>query len=319
MSLEDGKRVLAIEAQAILALVARLDTQFIDAVDILYQCQGKIVVIGMGKSGLIGAKLASTFASTGTPAFFMHAAEGVHGDIGMITHNDVALIISNSGETAEILQILASIKRLGVPIVALVGNPHSTIAKESNAVLDVSVAEEACPLGLTPTASTTAALAMGDSLAVALLRKRGFQEQDFAHVHPGGMLGKRLLLRVSDLLHEGEAIPRVQEHTSMKAVILEMTSKKLGLTTVDDKEGHLLGVITDGDLRRGIEQHLNLLSLNAKTIMSTHPRTIHNNALAAEALQVMEHHAITSLVVTDHQGNTTGVLHLHDILKSGII
>ncbi len=319
MSLEDGKRVLTIEAQAILALVARLDTQFIDAVDILYQCQGKIVVIGMGKSGLIGAKLASTFASTGTPAFFLHAAEGVHGDIGMITHNDVALIISNSGETAEILQILASIKRLGVPIVTLVGNPHSTIAKESNAVLDVSVAEEACPLGLAPTASTTAALAMGDSLAVALLNKRGFQPQDFAHVHPGGTLGKQLLLRVSDLLHEGEAIPRVQEHTSMKAVILEMTSKKLGLTTVDDKEGHLLGVITDGDLRRGIEQHPDLLSLNAKTIMSTHPRTIHNNALAAEALQVMEHHAITSLVVTDHQGNTTGVLHLHDILKSGII
>ena len=319
MSLEDGKRVLTIEAQAILALVARLDTQFIDAVDILYQCQGKIVVIGMGKSGLIGAKLASTFASTGTPAFFLHAAEGVHGDIGMMAHNDVALIISNSGETAEILQILASIKRLGVPLVTLVGNPNSTIAKESNAVLDVSVEEEACPLGLAPTASTTAALAMGDSLAVALLRKRGFQEQDFAHVHPGGMLGKRLLLRVSDLLHEEAAIPRVQEHTSMKAVILEMTSKKLGLTTVDDREGHLLGVITDGDLRRGIEQNPDLLSLNAKAIMSTHPRTIHKDALAAEALQVMERHAITSLVVTDHQGNTTGVLHLHDLLKSGII
>ena len=319
MSVEDGKRVLTIEAQAILALVARLDTQFTDAIDILYRCQGKIVVIGIGKSGLIGAKLASTFASTGTPAFFLHAAEGVHGDIGMITHNDVALIISNSGETSEIVQLLAAIKRLGVPIVALVGNPRSTIAKESNAVLDVSVEEEACPLGLAPTASTTAALAMGDSLAVALLNRRGFQPQDFAHVHPGGTLGKQLLLRVSDLLHKGEAIPRVQEHTSMKAVILEMTSKKLGLTTVDDKGGRLVGVITDGDLRRGIEQHDDLLSRNAKEMMSTHPRTIHTNALAAEALQIMEHHAITSLVVTDHQGNTTGVLHLHDILKSGII
>ncbi|HIO22348.1 MAG TPA: KpsF/GutQ family sugar-phosphate isomerase [Nitrospirales bacterium] len=319
MSIEEGKRVLTIEAHAILALIARLDTRFADAVDLLYQCQGKIVVIGMGKSGLIGAKLASTFASTGTPAFFLHAAEGVHGDIGMIAHDDVALIVSNSGETPEILQVLASIKRLGVPIVTLVGNPHSTIAKESNTVLDVSVEEEACPLGLAPTASTTAALAMGDSLAVALLRKRGFQEHDFAHVHPGGTLGKRLLLRVSDLVHEGKAVPRVQEHTSMKAVILEMTSKKLGLTTVDDGEGHLVGVITDGDLRRGIEQHSDLLSLNAKTIMSIHPRTIHNDALAAGALQVMEHHAITSLVVTDHQLTITGILHLHDILKSGII
>ncbi|MBQ27401.1 MAG: D-arabinose 5-phosphate isomerase [Nitrospiraceae bacterium] len=319
MSIEDGKRVLTIEAQAIFALVARLDTQFSDAVDILYQCQGKIVVIGMGKSGLIGAKLASTFASTGTPAFFLHAAEGVHGDIGMIDHSDVALIISNSGETAEILQILTAIKRIGVLIVTLAGNPHSTIANESNVVLNVSVNEEACPLGLAPTASTTAALAMGDSLAVALLRKRGFQEQDFAHVHPGGTLGKRLLLRVSNLLHEEKTIPRVQENTSMKAVILEMTSKKLGLTTVDDKEGHLLGVITDGDLRRGLEQNTNILSLNAKAIMSTHPRTIHKDALAAEALHVMEHYAITSLLVTDLQGRTTGVLHLHDILKSGVI
>ncbi len=319
MSIEEGKRVLTIEAHAILALVARLDTQFIDAIDILYCCQGKIVVIGMGKSGLIGAKLASTFASTGTPAFFLHAAEGVHGDIGMVTHNDVALIISNSGETAEIIQILSAIKRLGVPIVTLVGNPHSTIAKESNTVLDVSVEEEACPLGLAPTASTTAALAMGDSLAIALLNKRGFQQQDFAHVHPGGTLGKKLLLRVSDLLHKGEAIPRVQEHTSIKAVILEMTSKKFGLTTVDDSEGNLVGVITDGDLRRGIEQYADILSLNASTLMSPHPRTIAPNSLAAEALQTMEHHAITSLIVTDHQGSTTGILHLHDILKAGII
>ena len=319
MSIEDGKRVLTIEAQAILALVDRLDTRFIDAVDILYRCQGKIVVIGMGKSGLIGAKIASTFSSTGTPSFFLHAAEGVHGDIGMMTHNDVALIVSNSGETPEILQLLAAIRRLGGPIVTLAGNPHSTIAKKSNAVLDVSVKEEACPLGLAPTASTTAALAMGDSLAIALLRKRGFQEHDFAHVHPGGTLGKRLLLRVSDLLHAGSDIPRVQEHTSMKSVILEMTSKTLGLTTVDDRDGHLIGLITDGDLRRGIEQHPDILSLKANAIMSTQPRTIHRDALATAALQLMEHHTITSLIVTDHEGHTTGVLHLHDILKSGIV
>ena len=319
MSLNDGKRVLAIEAEAIRALIARLDTQFIDAVDVLYQCQGKIVVIGMGKSGLIGAKIASTFASTGTPAFFLHAAEGVHGGIGMITHHDVALIVSNSGETVEILQILVAIKRLGVPIITLVGNPQSTIAKESCTILDVSVAEEACPLGLAPTASTTAALAMGDSLAISLLRKRGFQEQDFAYVHPGGVLGKRLLLCVSDLFHDGGAIPRVREYTSMKAVILEMTSKRLGLTTVDDGDGRLVGVVTDGDLRRGIEQYPNLLSLRAKAIMSTQPITIQKNALAAKALQMMEHHAITSIVVTDQDGATTGILHLHDILKSGII
>ena len=319
MSLEEGKRVLTIEAQAILTLVDRLDAQFSDAVDILYDCQGKIVVIGMGKSGLIGAKMASTFASTGTPAVFLHAAEGLHGDIGMITHNDAALIVSKSGETAEIIQILTAVKRLGVPIVALVGNPHSTIAKEGNAVLDVSVKEEACPLGLAPTASTTAALAMGDSLAVALLRKRGFREHDFAHVHPGGTLGKRLLLRVSDLLHTGDEIPRVHEHTPMKAVILEMTSKTLGVTTVDDTAGRLVGIITDGDLRRGIEQHQDFLSIDAKTMMSTPPRTIHPNALAAEALQVMERYAITALVATDHHGITTGVLHLHDILRSGIV
>tara|TARA_B100000315_G_scaffold259333_1_gene314958 strand:+ start:4114 stop:5070 length:957 start_codon:yes stop_codon:yes gene_type:complete len=318
MSIEAGKQVLAIEAQAILALRARLGKQFSDAVDILFQCQGKIVVIGMGKSGLIGAKLASTFASTGTPAFFLHAAEGVHGDIGMISHSDIALIVSNSGETNEILQILAAIKRIGVPIVALVGNPRSTIANKSNVILDVSVDEEACPLGLAPTASTTAALAMGDSLAISLLRKRGFHEQDFAHVHPGGMLGKRLL-RVADLLHEKESIPRVQVNASLKTITFEMTSKKLGLTTVEDKEGYLLGIITDGDLRRGIEKNADFLSLPAKAIMSTHPRTIFKDAFATEALHVMEHHAITSLVVTNHQGHTEGVLHLHDILKSRII
>ncbi len=319
MSVEEGVRVLTIEAHAILTLIDRVDARFEDAVDILYHCQGKIVVIGMGKSGLIGSKLASTFASTGAPAFFLHAAEGLHGDIGMVTHQDVAMIISNSGETSEILQLLTPIKRIGVPIVSLIGNPHSTVAKESSAVLDVSVAEEACPLGLAPTASTTAALAMGDALAVALFRKRGFQEKDFAHVHPGGTLGRRLLLRVRDLLHEGDAIPRVHEHTSMKAVILEMTSKKLGLATVDDANDRLSGLVTDGDLRRGIEQTPDILSLQAKEIMSTHPKTIQKDALAAEALQVMEQYHITSLLVVDHDGRTVGVLHLHDILKSGIV
>ncbi len=318
MNIDNAKRVLKIEAEAILALIDRLDSHFNNAVDILYKCQGKVVVIGIGKSGLIAAKIASTFSSTGTPAVFMHGGEGLHGDVGMIASPDTALIISNSGETPEIIEILTSIKQLNVPIVSLLGNNHSTISRESNAILDVSVAEEACPLGLAPTASTTAALAMGDSLAVALLQKRQFKIQDFARAHPGGVLGRRLLLKVSDLMHQGKAIPRVQDNTPMKTVILEMTSKKLGCATVDDQNGNLLGIITDGDLRRGIEGSSEFLSLPAKTIMSSSPHTIEKTTLASEALQIMENHSITSLVVTT-DNTTIGVLHLHDILKSGIL
>lgn len=319
MSIQHGKRVLEIEARAIAGLVDRLDYRFTDAVDLLYRCAGKVVVSGMGKSGLIGQKIASTLASTGTPAFFVHPAEGVHGDLGMLARRDVFIAISNSGETEEVLKLLPFVKRLSIPVIALTGKVQSTLAKNSEVVLDVSVREEACPMGLAPTASTTAALAMGDALAIALLEKRGFKEEDFAQFHPGGTLGRRLLLKVRDLMHQGEAIPRVDQRASAREAIMEMTTKKLGMTTVVDPQGRLQGVITDGDLRRFLEKGVDLATARAGDLASKQPKTIGPDNLAARAVQVMEQFSITSLVVLDGEGRMVGVIHMHDLLKSGVV
>ena len=319
MSIEHGKRVLEIEVRAIAGLLERLDHRFTEAVDLLYRCAGKVVVSGMGKSGLIGQKIAATLASTGTPAFFLHPAEGTHGDLGMLARRDALIAISNSGETEEVLKLLPFVKRLNIPVVAMTGRVQSTLAKNSEVVLDVSVGEEACPMGLAPTASTTATLAMGDALAIALLQKRGFREEDFAQFHPGGTLGRRLLLKVRDLMHGGEAIPRVTDQTSAREAILVMTTKKLGMTTVVDEAGRLLGVITDGDLRRFLERGADLAKAKAGDLASKNPKTIGPDELAAGAVRIMEECSITSLVVLEESRQIVGVIHLHDLLKSGIV
>jgi len=319
VSIDHGKRVLGIEARAISDLIGRLDQRFSDAVDLLYACAGKVVVSGMGKSGLIGQKIAATLASTGTPAFFLHPAEGIHGDLGMVAKRDTLIALSNSGETEEVLKLLPFVKRLSIPVIALTGRPQSTLAKNSDVVLDVSVAEEACPMGLAPTASTTATLAMGDALAIALLEKRGFKEEDFAQFHPGGTLGRRLLLKVCDVMHHDQAMPRVDGRATVRDAILEMTSKKLGMTTVVDDHGQLVGVITDGDLRRFLEKEMDVSAVNAAEVASRSPKTIEHDALAARAVQVMEQFSITSLVVLDDNRSLVGVIHLHDLLKSGIV
>jgi arabinose-5-phosphate isomerase len=311
--------VLDIEARAVQALLQRLDGGFSEAVDLLYRCKGKVVVSGMGKSGLIGQKIAATMASTGTPSFFLHPAEGLHGDLGMLARRDVSIAISNSGETQEILQLLPYMERMGIPVVAIVGRKGSTLAKNSAVVLDVSVAEEACPMGLAPTASTTAALAMGDALAVALLEKRGFKEQDFAQFHPGGTLGRRLLVKVRDLMHKGQEMPQVKETVLASEAILEMSAKKLGMTTVVDRAGALLGIITDGDLRRFLQAGGDFSKVTAGSLASRHPKLIGLDELAAKAVEMMERYSITSLVVEDSAKRIIGVVHLHDLLKHGIV
>ncbi|ALA59701.1 KpsF/GutQ family sugar-phosphate isomerase [Nitrospira moscoviensis] len=318
-SLGDGKRVLEIEARAVQALIDRLDNKFAKAVDLLARCGGKVVVSGMGKSGLIGQKIAATLASTGTSSFFLHPAEGVHGDLGMLARRDALIAISNSGETQEVLQLLPYVERMGIPIVALTGRMTSTLAKNSDVALDVSVAEEACPMGLAPTASTTATLALGDALAVALLQKRGFKEEDFARFHPGGTLGRRLLIRVKDLMHAGADLPQVAESVPGTAAMLEMTAKKLGMTTVVDRNGRLAGVITDGDLRRFIQRGGDFAKATAAELASRHPKTIAPDDLAAKAVEIMERYSITTLVVTEGDRNIRGVIHLHDLLKNGIV
>jgi arabinose-5-phosphate isomerase len=318
MSIEQGRRVLEIETRAIAGLVERLDHRFSEAVDVLFRCAGKVVVSGMGKSGLIGQKIAATLASTGTPAFFLHPADGVHGDLGMLARPDVLIALSNSGETEELIKLLPFVKRINIPVIALTGRIQSTLAKNSEVVLDVSVSEEACPMGLAPTASTTATLAMGDALAIALLEKRGFREDDFAQVHPGGILGRRLLLKVRDLMHQGAAIPRVLSETSVHEAILEMTTKKLGMTTVVDASGCLTGVITDGDLRRFLEKSIDLATARAGDLACETPKAISPDDLATRAVHTMERYAITSLVVLEH-GQLVGVIHLHDLLRAGVV
>ena len=318
-SLDVGRRVLDIEARAVQALIQRLDGGFSDAVDLLYACKGKVVISGMGKSGLIGQKIAATMASTGTPSFFLHPAEGLHGDLGMLARKDVLIAISNSGETQEILQLLPFMERMGIPVLSIVGRMSSTLAKNSSVALDVSVAEEACPMGLAPTASTTATLAMGDALAVALLEKRGFKEQDFAQFHPGGTLGRRLLVKVRDVMHRGQDVPQVRETVLGSVAILEMSAKKLGMTTVVDRAGTLAGVITDGDLRRFLQQGGDFSKVTAGSLASRHPKLIGPDELAAKAVEMMERYGITTLVVADNEKRIVGVAHLHDLLKHGIV
>ncbi len=318
-SLAEGRRVLEIEAQAVQALINRLDEKFTKAVDLLVQCKGKVVVSGMGKSGHIGQKIAATFASTGTSSFFLHPAEGVHGDLGMLARRDALVAISNSGETQELLQLLPYVKRSGIPIIGLTGRMNSTLAKNADVALDVSVDEEACPMGLAPTASTTATLALGDALAVALLQKREFKEEDFARFHPGGTLGRRLLVKVKDLMHADSEIPMVQASVGGMAAMLEMTAKKLGMTTVVDQEGALVGVITDGDLRRFIQRGTDLAKMTAQELASQNPKTIGPDELAAKAVELMERFSITTLVVTEDGRTIRGVIHLHDLLKKGIV
>jgi arabinose-5-phosphate isomerase len=319
--IETAKKVLQIEADAVLALIDRINGNFSQAVAMILGCQGRVVITGMGKSGLICQKIAATMASTGTPALFLHPAEGIHGDLGMLMKGDVVVAVSNSGETEELIRILPVIKRMGLPLIAMAGNPRSTLAKAGDVFIDISVAEEACPLGLAPTASTTATLAMGDALAVALLLERGFQEDDFALFHPGGALGKRLLLRVEDLMHKGSEIPLVPANTPLKEALFEITSKKLGITGVADERGQLLGVFTDGDLRRCIEQGLDVLNRPISEFMTRNPKRILRSNLAAKALQRMEEHTITSLFVfeAEETPEPVGILHLHDLLRAGVV
>ncbi len=320
---EQARRVLKIEAEAVAALIDRIDDSFEHAVEMILKCKGRVAVTGMGKSGLIGKKIAATLASTGTPALFLHPAEGIHGDLGMVTRGDTVIALSNSGETEEISRMLPSLKRLGVRIIALTGNPDSTLAKNSDVVINVGVKEEACPLGLAPTASTTAALAMGDALAVALLDKRGFKEEDFACFHPGGTLGKKLLLRVKDLMHVANDVPVVTATTLIKDAIYEISSKKMGITAVVNDSGKLVGVISDGDLRRWMEKTEktgeNLLSKKAEDIMTKKPKIANREALAAEAVAIMEKNSITCLIVADAASRPEGVIHLHDLLKAGVV
>jgi arabinose-5-phosphate isomerase len=313
MSLETARRVLKIEAQAIQDVFARLDSTFEKAVDILFACKGRVVVTGMGKSGLIGRKISATLSSTGTPSFFLHPADALHGDLGMLARGDSLLAVSYGGETGEIIQLLEALKRLEAPLVTLTGKIQSTLAKASDVTLDVSVREEACSLNLAPTASTTVAMAVGDALAVSLLERRGFQPQDFADLHPAGRLGRKLL-RVENVMHAGDVFPRVALDTAMPDVIHEMSSKGLGMTTVLEKDGRLAGIVTDGDLRRLMEKHRGAtLEMSAATAMTRNPQIIGLHVLASEALNHMEKRRITSLVVVDESQKVLGVVHLHDL------
>jgi arabinose-5-phosphate isomerase len=313
MSLETARRVLRIEAQAIQDLLNRLDGTFVRAVDLLVSCKGRVVVTGMGKSGLVGRKISATLSSTGTHSFFLHPADALHGDLGMLAHGDALLAITYGGETQEILNLLETLKRLEIPIVTLTGNVNSTLAEASDVVLDVSVKEEACSLNLAPTASTTVAMAVGDAIAVALLDRRGFNPDDFAALHPAGRLGKKLL-RVEHLMHTGDAVPRVSAATLMPDAFHEMSAKKLGMTTVVTPDGRLAGILTDGDLRRLMEKHGGAtLSMTAGDCMVRSPQTISPQLLASEALNLMEKKKITSVVVVDEARKVLGVVHLHDL------
>lgn len=314
-----GRDVIRLEADTLAALASRIDGQFAIACRIIQGCKGRIVVTGMGKSGHIGGKIAATLASTGTPAFFVHPGEASHGDIGMITADDVVLAISNSGETEEILKILPNIKRMGVKFVALTGNTNSTIGRQADAVLDCAVEQEACPLNLAPTASTTAALAMGDAVAVALLKARGFTHEDFARSHPGGKLGRRLLLYVSDVMHTGNEIPLIAEDATLHEALLEMTSKGLGMTGVADKRNRLVGVFTDGDLRRILNREIDIRTAQITEVMTRNPRTETSDRLAAEAVHFMRTHKINGIFVVDGNGCVLGALNMHDLLRAGVM
>jgi len=318
--LDIAKRVITIEAEAVLALTEKLNSDFEKAIEIISKSRGRVVVTGMGKSGLIGKKMAATLASTGTPAFFLHPAEASHGDLGMVTSDDVIIAISNSGETDELLQLLPFLKRFNLSIISMTGSLDSTLSKAADVTIDVSVKEEACPIGIVPTASTAAAMAMGDAIAIALLTKRGFKAEDFAFFHPSGSLGKKLLITVKDLMHTGDALPLVSPNAEMSKAVVEISSKRLGVAVVVDSEKAILGIITDGDLRRGIEKWGKaLFDMRVEQVMTGNPKTIKENELAAKALSVMEKLSITALVVPDDVEKAKGIIHLHDILKQGIV
>ncbi len=314
-----AREVLHIEADAIVSMAQRLGDAFLAAIDLVLACPGRVIVTGIGKSGHIGRKIAATLASTGTPSFFMHPAEAAHGDLGMVTTRDVILALSNSGESDEIIALLPALKRKGIAIIAMTGRPQSTLAQEANVHLDVAVDKEACTLGLAPTTSTTAALAMGDALAVTLLDARDFKPEDFALSHPGGSLGRRLLVHISDVMHSGDALPVVRSGASLKDALLEMTRKGLGMTAVLDKDGRLAGIFTDGDLRRTLDHSLDLAGLTIDDVMGRQPRTIAANLLAAEAAKEMELRKINGLLVVDGSGALIGALNMHDLLKAGVV
>jgi len=317
--IESGLRTVAIEAQAATELQYRINEAFTVACETLLACEGRVIVTGMGKSGHIGNKVAATLASTGTPAFFVHPGEASHGDLGMITKNDVVLALSNSGNTAELVTLIPLIKRLGIPLVSMTGDADSVLAQAACANLDISVSSEACPLNLAPTTSTTVTLVMGDALAIALLESRGFTAEDFAFSHPGGALGRKLLLKVSDIMHQDQEVPKVTPESPLQNALLEMTEKGFGMTTIVDEKGMLLGVFTDGDLRRVIDSKINLSSALIKDVMSPNPKTINQDILAAETLNIMQQNSITAVIVEDEKKHPVGVVHMHDILRAGVI
>jgi len=316
---ELGLAVIQVEAQAINALAEQINDNFVAACKLLFACAGRVIVIGMGKSGHIASKIAATLASTGTPAFFVHPGEASHGDLGMITKQDVVLALSNSGETEEILKILPLIKRLGVPLIAMTGNPASTLGLVASTHINVAVEQEACPLGLAPTSSTTAALVMGDALAVSLLEARGLTRDDFALSHPGGSLGRRLLLRVSDIMHVGNDMPSISEYALISHALLEMTEKKLGMTAIVDNCNRVIGIFTDGDLRRTLAKNLDIQNTVISEVMTSQCTVISEDILAAEAMQIMEQKKINALIVVDNQKMAVGALNMHDLIRAGIV
>jgi arabinose-5-phosphate isomerase len=316
---DQARRVLEIEARAIQDLIPRLDSAFAQACELCLACAGRVVVTGMGKSGHVGGKIAATLASTGTPAFFVHPGEASHGDVGMITPKDLVVAVSNSGETAEIVTLLPLLKRMGVELITLTGKSDSTLAEAATVNLDIAVDEEACPLNLSPTASTTAALAMGDALAVALLESRGFTREDFARSHPGGTLGRRLLLLVGDLMHTGEEVPKVAADTLLADGLIEMTAKGLGITAIVDASGNLEGVYTDGDLRRTLDNPVDVHATTMREVMTKNPKTVNPKLLAAEAVRLLEQHQITSLIVVDDDSSVVGALNVHDLFRAGVM
>ncbi|UVW35576.1 KpsF/GutQ family sugar-phosphate isomerase [SAR92 clade bacterium H455] len=317
--ISSAQRTIKMEADAVAELQHRLDHSFVTACETMLACEGRVIVTGMGKSGHIGNKIAATLASTGTPSFFVHPGEASHGDLGMITKSDVVIVISNSGSTAEVITILPLIKRLGIPMISMTGDPESVLSQAALANLDVSVASEACPLNLAPTTSTTVTLAMGDALAIALLESRGFTAEDFAFSHPGGALGRKLLLRVTDIMHKDVEVPRVLATEPLHQALLVMTEKGFGMTTVVSDENKLLGVFTDGDLRRIVDAKVDINNVTMADVMSPNPKTISGEILAAQALKIMEDGSITALIVENENQSPIGVLHMHDILRAGVI
>jgi arabinose-5-phosphate isomerase len=316
--IKEAKRVFQLEGKSVAEIAKKIDQNFAEAIELLFNCRGRIIITGIGKSGLVGRKISSTFSSTGSPTIFLHPAEAQHGDLGIVTTDDVVIAISYSGNTEELLSLLPYFKRFGIKIIAITGKPQSSLAKNSDVCLDVGISREACPFGTIPTTSSTATLVMGDALAICLLKKRNLKKEDFALFHPGGTIGKTLLLRVKELMHTGDENPVVNENVSLKEAIYEMTSKGLGMTSVAGNKGKLVGIVTDGDLRRILERESNVINLPVKKVMTRNPKTIAEDTLAAQALMIMEKYSITSLVAVDDKQRPFGVIHLHDILKAGI-